>query len=256
MCAVSRPLDRAALDRFEGLTYDGFRSLAVDESLSSYEKIGFPDSYRAGAEAAILADIVSKLPGLAGENRRFLDIGPGCSDLPRMLIELCVECGHEAVLIDSPEMLAQLPDAPQVMKLPGRFPDAAATATLARFDAILAYSVLHYVFDEGDVLSFLDSALDLLAPGGTLLIGDIPNVSKRARFLRSPAGRDFHEALVGRGDDPPAALTDPAPGGLDDGVVLKLVARAREAGCDAYVMPLAPGLPLANRREDIVVTRP
>jgi SAM-dependent methyltransferase len=242
--------------RFEGLTYDRFRELALDESLSSHEKIGFPNSYRDGAEAAILADIAAKLPALGVDGCRFLDIGPGCSGLPRMLLELCQERGHEAVLIDSREMLSQLPDGPRVTKLPGRFPEAMPASGLRSFDAILAYSVLHYVFAEGDVDGFLDSAIALLAPGGRLLLGDIPNVSRRARFLRSEAGRKFHVDFTGRDEPPPSELTDPPAGGLDDEVVLALVARARAAGCDAYVMPLAPELPLANRREDIVVARP
>jgi SAM-dependent methyltransferase len=239
--------------RFERLTFDDFRALATDDSLSPYEKIGFPDSYREGAEEAIFEDIVAKLPALGDERKRFLDIGPGCSRLPRMLIELSARRGHRAVLVDSPEMLAQLPDAPHVEKLPGAFPEARPEGP---FDAILAYSVLHYVFAEGDVHAFLDGALELLAPGGTLLVGDVPNVSKRARFLRGPAGLKFHRQLMDTDEPPPAHLTDPEPGQLDDAVVLGLVARARESGYDAYVMPLRPGLPLANRREDIVVTRP
>ncbi len=163
---MNRPLDSRTQKRFEGLTYDGFRALAVDESLSRYERIGFPDSYRDAAEPAILADIVTKLPALPADSCRFLDIGPGCSDLPRMLIDLCADRGHEAVLIDSPEMLAQLPDAPHVTKVPGRFPAAVSPLDLGSFDAILAYSVLHYVFDEGDIFAFLDIGLELLAPGG------------------------------------------------------------------------------------------
>jgi SAM-dependent methyltransferase len=153
-------------------------------------------------------------------------------------------------------MLAQLPDAPRVTKVAGRFPHEVAAHALGAFDAILAYSVLQYVFDEGDVLAFLDAALALLAPGGSLLLGDIPNVSKRARFLSSGPGKRFHEELTGSAEPPPPALTDPAPGGLDDDVVLRLVTQARAAGYDAYLSPLAPELPLANRREDIVVRRP
>lgn len=253
---MGREIDDRQAERFAGLTYDGFRELALDESLSSYEKIGFPDSYRDGAEPTIVADIVGKLPALSTDRCRFLDIGPGCSGLPRMLLGLCEARGHEAVLIDSPEMLAQLPDAPRVTKLAGRFPDVLAANALGAFDAILAYSVLHYVFDEGDVYGFLDAALALLAPGGSLLLGDIPNVSKRARFMQSAAGRQFHVDFTGRQERPPSALTDPPPGSLDDDVVLALVTRARAAGYDAYVTPLAPELPLANRREDIVMVRP
>jgi SAM-dependent methyltransferase len=236
------------------LTYDDFRELAADESLDAYAKIGFPPSYREGAEEAIVADVVRKLPALAERRRRFLDIGPGCSRLPLLLIDLCEAHGHDAVLIDSPEMLSQLPDRPHVRKVEGRFPEAVPDE--AGFDAILAYSVLHHVVSDGDAFAFLDRAISMLASGGRLLVGDIPNVSKRARFLRSAAGRRYHEALTGSGEPPPRELTDPPAGGLDDAMVLDLAARARAAGCDAYVMPLAPELPLANRREDILVVRP
>jgi trans-aconitate methyltransferase len=218
----------------DGLTFDDFRRMATDDALSPYEKIGFPDSYRAGTEAAICADILAKLPALARGGGRFLDIGPGCSDLPRMLIEQCASAGCEAVLVDSPEMLAHLPDAPHVVKLPGAFPE---TAPEGPFDAILAYSVLQYAPDAD---AFLDRALALLGDGGALLLGDLPNVSKRSRFFASAAV-----------EAPPAV-----PATIDDDVVLGLLARARQAGCDAYVVPLRADLPLANRREDVVVVRP
>ena len=40
-------------EKFGSLTFDKFRRMAGDESLSKYEKIGFPNSYRAGKEEAI-----------------------------------------------------------------------------------------------------------------------------------------------------------------------------------------------------------
>ena len=46
------------------------------------------------------------------------------------------------------------------------------------------------------------------------------------------------------------------PGEIDDGVVLGLVARMRAAGFHAFVVPQAPDLPMANRREDILIIRP
>jgi hypothetical protein len=43
---------------------------------------------------------------------------------------------------------------------------------------------------------------------------------------------------------------------IDDAVVFALVQRARAAGFDAYVLPQDASLPMANRREDILIVRP
>jgi hypothetical protein len=66
-------------DRFKNITFEGFREFAKDESLSKYEKIGFPDSYREGMEENIFADIKGKLGNLCKRNKVIMDIGPGCS---------------------------------------------------------------------------------------------------------------------------------------------------------------------------------
>jgi hypothetical protein len=173
-----------------------------------------------------------------------------------MLIDLCGANGHRLTLIDSAEMLANLPDAPFIAKRPGLFPkcrDALADLR-GTVDVILCYSVLHYVFIDADVFSFMDSALELLAAGGQMLIGDIPNISKRRRFFASDAGIAFHKRFTGTDTMPP---DEPAiDRQIDDSVLLDLVRRARLAGADAYLVPQDPALPMANRREDILVRKP
>jgi SAM-dependent methyltransferase len=249
---------RADDRRFAELTFDDFRRLATDASLSPYEKIGFPDDYRRGYEPAIFADLRAKLPPLDERERVVLDIGPGCSELPGLLRELCERQGHALLLIDSEEMLAHHPDGGRVRKFAGRFPDSPELLGewAGRVDAIVAYSVLHYVFPDGSVHGFLDRALELLAPGGHLLIGDIPNVSKRRRFFSSAAGREYHRAFTGSDDPPEVAWGAVEPGRIDDAVLMGLMARARAAGFDAHLVPQADGLPMANRREDLHAQRP
>jgi hypothetical protein len=244
--------------KFEHLTYTDFRLLAADSSLSKYEKIGFPDSYRAGKEEAIFRDIVVKLPALRQPGRVILDIGPGCSDLPHMLIDLCREQGHTLLLADSAEMLAHLPQTPFIEKHACYFPDCPALfeGYRGRVDVIIAYSVLHYVFVEGNLFDFLDKGMQLLAPGGAMLIGDVPNVSKRKRFFATPAGTAYHRQFTGRDEDPAVDFLRVEDGKIDDGVLLGLLLRARAAGCDAYLLPQADDLPLANRREDLLVRKP
>jgi SAM-dependent methyltransferase len=228
------------------LTFDDFRRLATDLSLSPHERIGFPDSYREGKEEAIFADIRSKLPQLDGKQKVVVDIGPGCGALANLIIRRCREHSHRLVLVDSEEMLAQLPDGPE--KVTGPFP---TEVPVSQADVILVYSVLHYVEDRE---RFVEACLGLLGPSGTLLIGDIPNVAMRKRFLTSDAGRAFHRAFSGRDEDPPPEVIERE--GIGDEDVLALLALARRASFDAFVVPQAPGLPMANRREDILIRRP
>jgi 2-polyprenyl-3-methyl-5-hydroxy-6-metoxy-1,4-benzoquinol methylase len=242
------------------LTYDGFRRLATRGDLSRFARIGFPDSLRAGREARILEDIRAKLPPLDDpRGRTVLDIGPGCSDLPHLLVQLCGEKGHRLFLVDSAEMLVGLPEGSGIEKVEGPFPQCApALARLeGQVDAIICYSVLHYVFAEGPFFGFLDAAMRLLRPGGgMMLIGDIPNASMRRRFLASDAGDAFHREYTGRDEAPVPAFNRISEGEMDDAVLLSLVARARAAGVDAWLVPQPADLPMANRREDILLRRP
>jgi hypothetical protein len=123
-------------------------------------------------------------------------------------------------------------------------------------DVVLAYSVLQVAFLDGSIHGFADAALRLLAPGGRLLLGDLPNASMRRRFLHSDAGRSFHRTYTGRDDDPTVAWPLLPPGELDDGVLSGLVARARDGGFHAWLVPQAPELPMSNRREDLLCERP
>lgn len=249
----------ADYQRFKDLTFDGFRSLARAPELSRYQQIGFPDAYRDGYEERIFQDVCAKLPALLGERQVVLDIGPGCSDLPRLLIDLCRRQGHTLILCDSAEMLAHLPDGPGLIKVPGRYPQEAERVFAEftrRVDAIVCYSVLHYVFVEHPLYDFLDRSLELLADGGRLLLGDVPNVSKRKRFFASPVGVRHHQEFTGTNEVPRVDFNLPEPGKIDDAALIGVVARCRAAGFDAYLVPQPDDLPMANRREDVLICRP
>ena len=228
--------------------------MAGDESLSPSERIGFPDEYREGAEEAILADIVRKVPALSRETARILDIGPGSSELARKTIEHCTSHGYDLVMVDSEEMLSRLPDAEGLTKVAARFPEAPQLLAGDPFDGVIVYSVLQHVFVDGDLRGFVEAATGLLAHGGTALFGDVPNGSKLRRFLSSPAGAEFHRAYSGRDEDPD--LEGIEEGRIDDELLLELIRSARGSGLDAYLLPQPDALPMANRREDLLVYKP
>jgi hypothetical protein len=246
------------LDRFKDLTFDDFRAMASDTSLSRHEKIGFPDDYRRGHELSILEDIRSKLPSLDRPGAIAVDIGCGCGDLAELMMGHRSDRGVELVLVDSQEMLAQLPGSELETRYPGRFPDCPEVLERygGRVDAVIVYSVLHSVFIDASIFDFLDAACLLLKDGGEILIGDIPNVSKRKRFLSSPAGAAFHKDFTGRDEEPEVHFIQLERRLIDDGVVMGIIARYRGFGFDAYLLPQAVGLPMSNRREDILIRKP
>lgn len=245
-------------NRFSNLRYEDFRRMAKDKSLSKYERIGFPDAFRSGKEELIFQDIINKLTLLDAESKTVLDIGPGCSDLPLIIATHCKMKNHSLVLIDSAEMLEQLPDDPHTLKIPGFYPDCPELFEqfTGKVDVILCYSVLHYIFVDASIFDFLDKSLSLLAPGGQMLIGDIPNISKRKRFFSSQAGIQFHKEFMNTSEPPDVAFNQIEHSHIDDAVVMSLLQRARAEGFDAYVLAQDPALPMANRREDILITRP
>lgn len=245
--------------RFANLGFEDFRRLATAQSLSQYERIGFPNEYRKGKEEHIFGDITRKLRNLSREGKLVLDIGPGCSGLPLMLIELCRRKEHKLILIDSLEMLDQLPDEPFITKVPAYYPQECGwlfDEYAGQIDVLLTYSVLHYVYAEGNLFGFLDRSLSLLTDGGEMLIGDIPNISKRKRFFNSPNGIRFHQQFTGTNEIPAVSFNVSEEGQIDDAVMLSLLMRCRNAGYDAYWLPQADELPMANRREDILIRKP
>ncbi len=247
------------IERFSNLTFEDFRRLANDDTLSPCEKIGFPNEYREGKETLIFADVVRKLPGLSLSGKTVLDIGPGCSGLAMMIVKLCRDNGHRFIAVDSVEMLRHLPSEPFITKTAGRFPNGCPdllTTHQGKIDVILTYSVFHYVYAESNPFDFLDKSLALLAEGGQMLIGDIPNVSKRKRFFSSNAGIRFHQVYTQTAEVPVATHNCLEPGRIDDGVMMGIIHRCRLAGFDAYVLPQPDDLPMANRREDLLITRP
>jgi hypothetical protein len=42
---------------------------------------------------------------------------------------------------------------------------------------------------------------------------------------------------------------------MDDTVIFSLMMRLRKFGCETYLLPQNPDLPMANRREDILIVK-
>jgi 2-polyprenyl-3-methyl-5-hydroxy-6-metoxy-1,4-benzoquinol methylase len=238
------------------LTFDGFKERANDKSLTKWEKIGFPDSYRKDNEKKIFED-VSKKTNLERKGIKILDIGCGCSDLVNHFIENAIKYDQELYLVDSIEMLNNIDEKmlkSNIHLTPGCFPkiDLAENEKI-KFDIIIIYSVIQYVFLEQSVFNFIHKCLNILKKDGCILIGDIPNISARNRFLNSEEGKTF----LSKNNDNKEALKFEHENfeRLDDSIIISLLSRYRNFGCETYLLPQSKELTFSNRREDILILK-
>ena len=181
--------------KFDKLTFEDFEKMAKSEELSDYEKVGFPDQYRENYDQVIFEDIISKLEACQKKEARILDIGSGCSPIVDLFYGNAKKNDQIYYINDSKEMIKKYVNDKNLVKVEGRFPECLDENILAdgkRFDAIIIYSVLQYV-THSNLYQFIDQAVDLLAEGGKILIGDIPNLSMKNRFLKSKKGVNFHK---------------------------------------------------------------
>ncbi|MGZ3932988.1 MAG: class I SAM-dependent methyltransferase, partial [Bacteroidia bacterium] len=183
-----------------------------------------------------------------------LDIGCGCDELTFELIELCKAKQHTLIMIDSEEMLKLIPNDKHIIKIAGKFPfhNEVLESYAGKINHIICNSVLFYVFANDNMYTFLHEAVNLLKPGGHFLVADLPNIDKRDRFLNSEEGKKFQQ---NSNQVKGSTAHENRDQKMDDTVLFSILARFRRFGCETYLMPQHHDLPMANRREDILIVK-
>jgi hypothetical protein len=155
-------------------------------------------------------------------------------------------------------MLSRLPSRRSLEKFACRFPECPGLFRkyAGKVDGIIIYSVLQHVFLEKNIFDFIDAACRLLREGGEVLLGDLPNLSMRKRFFASPRGKLYHQKFTGKKGPPTAQRNLKQDKKIEDGVIFGILQRYRNSGYDSYLLPQDERLPMANRREDILIRRP
>ena len=216
--------------------FDYYKEKATDSSLTDTEKCGRYLKQK-DDELNIFEDVCSKLSALTEKDTLIIDIGCGCSDPVKRLIENSQTYKNNLVLVDSEEMLSLLPNLDNITKVNTHFPDQSfVEAYQNKADAIIVYSVFHCVYLESDFIMFTDSLVKLLNNGGTLLLADLPNATKKKRFLSSDEGKAFHKEWSGEETMPEVNWNQFEAGSLDDSLVMMLMMRYRQMGYETYLV--------------------
>lgn len=238
--------------------FDIYGIKAGDETLSFTEMSGRYSIQAEGLKRTV-ADVFTKLDIQPSD--RLLDIGCGVGDLtiPLSMIASETTCvDHPAIL----ERLKQRVPKEPLCYLPGDFTKLDIGKT---FDKIMAYGVVICLASKEEVVSFVDKASSLLAPGGRMLLGDFVNRNKKQRFLSSKTGAEFSkqwEKLMASGEREAGghtAFQQPSESvfeQIDDEFICELLLRYRQQGFDVYLLPQPCNLPFGYTREDILFVRP
>ena len=136
-----------------------------------------------------------------------------------------------------------------------------------KVDKILCYSVIHYLKDKEEIIAFIDKALTLLKPGGMVLLGDLPNISHKNRFLKTEFGAIFSRAFRAN-EDCDANTKETAKfdyifsesknsfSNFDDDFLMGLIATYRTKGFPSYILPQnGERNAFGYTREDILIKK-
>lgn len=229
-----------------------YYSDAAKSGLTPTEKAGRYISDH-GKEIDIFEDIQSKTN--ANLNSKILDVGSGCGPLVFKLIEAFpnLTIMDQANVIDEVQDVLSRAGKAKARALTGIFPNDFEDFDL-RYDVIICYGVLHYINKWSE---FLTPMVNLLVDGGVLLLGEIPNSSKKDRWSKTGLKKEI-DTNINSNALQPNKVVEQLIGErpiYDDKRLLEILKYFREMGHESYLLERNDKLPFNYSREDIIIRK-
>jgi cyclopropane fatty-acyl-phospholipid synthase-like methyltransferase len=213
-------------------------------------------AFQADSRNFIVEDVLAKMRPARTDHLFEIGCGVGLLLIPlAQHFAMAMGMDHESCIVRMKK--SGIPA--NVELIAGRWPE---THVSKDFDCILVYSVLHYLSGRRSADEFIDRCLEILKPGGKLLLGDIPNMDSLRRYQTSRFGIEYGKkwnimksksiTQHRQFEDVFAKVRKIAPY-LTDDYIMKLISRLRRMGYEAYVMAQKQELPFSHSREDVLI---
>jgi SAM-dependent methyltransferase len=213
-------------------------------------------SFQRDAERLVVGDVATKLALHPGDTLLEIGFGAGALCVPlSYVVDRITGIDHPAVV---KRFEIGFPGLKNISLLAGNFLEMNGVPIHSK---VLVYGVLQCLANLDEVVAFIDKALQSLAPGGKMLVGDVPNVDRKDRFLSSPQGKAFsdHWPQVASADNDRFKLSDMPKDNqlveLGDESILKVMQIFRAKGVEVFSLPEPAGLPFGHTREDLLFTK-
>jgi len=234
------------------VSFNNYKQKAEISELSDTEISGRYD-FQLEDEKRIIPDVISKLNLQPIDNLLDIGCGPGTLLIPLSKVVKRV-CGidNEAVI---QRIEKKYKDDKNITTISGNFLEI-ESHQLELYSKIVIYSVVHYLSSQDELFQFLSKALKLLNPGGRMLIADIPNLDKKARFENTHYGKDEMKTWQKKVAKKPALVDEIADQDLikiDDDCYFSILKFARVKGFESYLLPESENLPFGRTRDDILI---
>ncbi len=236
------------------LAFENYGAAARDAEEQDFTQLAGRYTIQRRAERLVAFEIAAKLE--LGPDDRLLEIGCGPGNL---LIPLSFAVA-QATGLDHPDVCARFSERfydGRCRLIGANFLDYDTTSG-ELFDKIMIYSVISTLESANEAFAFVDKALTLLAPNGRLLVGDIVNLGRKARFQQSMEGKKFDKEWKEQiAREPmnvaPKRRRDNKVFEPGDEFIAELFLRYRRKGYDTFVVPQSSDLPFGHTREDVLI---
>ena len=235
--------------KISNITYS---NLAKNKNSLPSEKAGRHKSH-SGLEKIIFEDIKKKLK--FKKNDELLDIGCGCGPLADYIVRYCKEKKINLTLCDIPDVIKILKKkyskSKNITFLKNEFQKEKINN---KFNKILCYSVIQCV---NQPTTFYKKIINTLSSDGKALIGDIPNINKKYRFIKSNFGRKFEEKrlkkkiIIKNFHD--LLKTTKQNKLINDSFVKFILKHSKKQGRKSYLIKQPKRLPFSYTREDVLI---